>query len=81
MSTFTSSLPDDLLELLAAKARELSVPKNTLIERALRIYLDQLNRASYIKSYNQMSEDIDIKQLAEEGMADYMSQLDEDETR
>jgi hypothetical protein len=81
MSTFTSSLPDDLLELLAAKARELSVPKNTLIERALRIYLDQLNRASYIKSYKQMSEDIDIKQLAEEGMADYMSQLDEDETR
>ena len=80
MSTFTSSLPDDLLELLAAKARELSVPKNTLIERALRIYLDQLNRASYIKSYKQMSEDIDIKQLAEEGMADYMSQLDEDET-
>ena len=81
MSTFTSSLPDDLLELLAAKARELSVPKNTLIERALRIYLDQLNRASYIKSYKQMSEDIDIKQLAEEGMADYISQLDEDETR
>ena len=81
MLTFTSSLPDDLLELLAAKARELSVPKNTLIERALRIYLDQLNRASYIKSYKQMSEDIDIKQLAEEGMADYMSQLDEDETR
>jgi hypothetical protein len=81
MSTFTSSLPDDLLELLAAKARELSVPKNTLIERALRIYLDQLNRASYIKSYKQMSEDIDIKQLAEEGMADYMSQLDENETR
>ena len=81
MSTFTSSLPDDLLELLAAKARELSVPKNTLIERALRIYLDQLNRASYIKSYQQMSEDIDIKQLAEEGMADYMSQLDENETR
>lgn len=80
MSTFTSSLPDDLLELLAAKARELSIPKNTLIERALRIYLDQLNRASYIKSYKQMSEDIDIKQLAEEGMADYMSQLDEDET-
>jgi hypothetical protein len=57
------------------------LPKNTLIERALRIYLDQLNRASYIKSYKQMSEDIDIKQLAEEGMADYMSQLDEDETR
>jgi hypothetical protein len=78
MSTFTSSLPDDLLELLANKAKELSVPKNTLIERALRIYLEQLNRASYIKSYKRMAEDADIKQIAEEGMADYLSQLDEE---
>ena len=78
MSNFTSSLPDDLLELLANKAKELSVPKNTLIERALRIYLEQLNRASYIKSYKRMAEDADIKQIAEEGMADYLSQLDEE---
>lgn len=78
MSTFTSSLPDDLLELLANKAKELSVPKNTLIERALRIYLEQLNRASYIKSYKRMAEDADIKQIAEEGMTDYLSQLDEE---
>jgi predicted transcriptional regulator len=78
MSTFTSSLPDDLLELLANKAKELSVPKNMLIERALRIYLEQLNRASYIKSYKRMAEDADIKQIAEEGMADYLSQLDEE---
>jgi predicted transcriptional regulator len=78
MSTFTSSLPDDLLEQLANKAKELSIPKNTLIERALRIYLEQLNRASYIKSYKRMAEDADIKQIAEEGMADYLSQLNEE---
>ncbi len=78
MSTFTSSLPDDLLEQLANKAKELSVPKNTLIERALRIYLEQLNRASYIKSYKRMAEDADIKQIAEEGMTDYLSQLEEE---
>lgn len=77
MKTFTSSLPDDLLDQLSIKAKELSVPKNTLIERALRIYLEQLNRAAYIKSYKRMSEDSDIQQLAEEGMADYLSQLEE----
>ncbi|MCF8444674.1 MAG: CopG family transcriptional regulator, partial [Crocinitomicaceae bacterium] len=66
------------LELLANKAKELSVPKNMLIERALRIYLEQLNRASYIKSYKRMAEDADIKQIAEEGMADYLSQLNEE---
>jgi hypothetical protein len=77
MKTFTSSLPDDLLDQLSIKAKELSVPKNTLIERALRIYLEQLNRAAYIKSYKRMSEDSDIQQLAEEGMADYLSQLEQ----
>lgn len=78
MSTFTSSLPDDLLQSLAQKAKELSVPKNTLIERALRIYLEQLNRAAYVKSYKQMSADTDLQMLAEEGMADYLSQLSEE---
>jgi predicted transcriptional regulator len=78
MSTFTSSLPDDLLETLAQKAKELSVPKNTLIERALRIYLEQLNRAAYVKSYKQLASDTDLQLLAEEGMADYLSQLEEE---
>ncbi len=78
MSTFTSSLPDDLLETLAQNAKELSVPKNTLIERALRIYLEQLNRAAYVKSYKQMAADTDLQMLAEEGMADYFTQLEEE---
>ena len=78
MSTFTSSLPEDLLQALALKAKELSVPKNTLIERALRIYLEQLNRAAYLKSYKQMASDTDLQLLAEEGMADYFTQLEEE---
>ncbi|MBU3660570.1 MAG: CopG family transcriptional regulator [Flavobacteriales bacterium] len=78
MSTFTSSLPDDLLLMLADKAKELSVPKNTLIEKALRIYLEQLNRAAYVKSYKQMAADTDTMLLAEEGMTEYLTQLDEE---
>ncbi len=78
MSTFTSSLPDDLLQLLADKAKELSVPKNTLIEKALRIYLEQLNRAAYVKSYKQMAADTDTMLVAEEGMEDYLTQMDEE---
>lgn len=77
MSTFTSTLPDDLLQLLALKAKELSIPKNKLIERALRIYLDQLNRAAYLKSYKALAQDTDILFIAEEGMADYISNLEE----
>ena len=77
MTTFTSSLPDELLQKLHETARRLSVPKNKLIEKALRIYLDQIKRAEYVKSYKRASEDEDIIALAEEGMADYLKQLDE----
>lgn len=76
MSTFTSTLPDDLFRRLSDKARELKIPKNKLIEKALSIYLDQLNRSAYLKSYRQMDEDIDVIQLAEEGMEEYLKNID-----
>jgi hypothetical protein len=66
------------LQLLAEKAKELSVPENTLIEKALRIYLEQLNRAAYVKSYKLMAADTDTFMLAEEGMEEYLTQLDDD---
>ena len=76
MTTFTSSLPNDLLEQLEKMSKAMKLPKNRLIEKALRIYLDQLNKAEYIKSYKQLADDTDILQMAEEGMEEYLSQLD-----
>ncbi len=77
MITFTSSLPQELLDQLAQKADELGMPKNKLLERALRIYLDELNRSAYLKSYKLMSEDEDVLKIAEEGMGEYMRQIQE----
>lgn len=77
MSTFTSTLPDDLWARLNEQASRLAMPKNKLIEKALRIYLDQLNRAEYVKSYKQAANDDDIIAIAEEGMEDYLQQLDQ----
>jgi len=77
MITFTSTLPDELMNLLSEKAKELAVPKNKLIEKALRIYLDQLNRAAYLKSYKRLAEDTDVLLIAEEGMEEYLKNLEE----
>lgn len=77
MITFTSTLPEDLIGLLKAKAEELAMPMNKLMEKALRIYLDQLNRAEYVKSYKMAGDDDDILSIAEEGMEEYMKQLPE----
>ena len=76
MATFTSTLPDNLLQQLTEKATALSLPKNKLIETALRLYLQHLEKAEYIKSYKQATEDKDILLIAEEGMSDYFSQLE-----
>lgn len=76
MTTFTTTLPDDLLRLLSEKANSLSLPRNKLIEAALRLYLEHLDRAEYIKSYKMASEDEDILSVAEEGMQDYLKQLE-----
>jgi predicted transcriptional regulator len=75
MSTFTSTLPDDLLKKLQEAANNLSMPKNKLIEKALRIYLDQLNKAEYVKSYKAMADDTDVLMMAEEGMAEYLQEI------
>jgi predicted transcriptional regulator len=77
MTTFTSTLPDELLQKLNEMASRLAMPKNKIIEKALNIYLDQLTRAEYIKSYRQAGQDVEIMQIAEEGMEDYLKQLEE----
>tara|TARA_B100000678_G_C18170457_1_gene486974 strand:- start:788 stop:1060 length:273 start_codon:yes stop_codon:yes gene_type:complete len=79
MTTFTSSLPDQLLEKLNEAARKLNLPKNKLIENALEIYLDQLNRAEYVRSYKQAGQDISVMQLAEEGINEYFARLEDED--
>lgn len=76
MTTFTSTLPDELLARLNDMAKSLALPKNKIIEKALQIYLDQLVRAEYVKSYKQAGDDANILDMAEEGMEDYLKQLD-----
>ncbi len=76
MATLTSTLPDSLLQELTDKANALSLPKNKLIETALRLYLQHLNKMEYIESYQQASADKDILRMAEQGLEDYLRQLE-----
>ena len=77
MTTFTTTLPEDVLKKLKKQSLKLSVPRNKIIEKALRIYLDQLNRAEYIRSFKEASRDEDIMSMAEEGMEEYLKQIGE----
>ena len=75
MTTFTSTLPESLFEQLNQQAKKLQVPKNRLIQKALSVYLDQLERAEYIRSFKKYKDDEDLLLIAEEGMTDYLQQL------
>ncbi len=75
MATYTSTLPDNLLKELAKASKDLKMPKNKIIEKALEIYLEQLDKLAYLKSYKRMAKDEDMIKMAEEGMADYYNQL------
>ena len=81
MTTFTSSLPDDLLVQLAEYADRIGVAKNKIIEKALRVYLDQMARAEYAKSYRRAGQDADIMMVAEEGMVEYFRQIDSEDEK
>jgi metal-responsive CopG/Arc/MetJ family transcriptional regulator len=76
MRTFTSSLPNELLEELDAIAKQYGVAKNKIIEKSLKIYLDQLNKAEYAKSYKLTGQDKDVMAVAEEGMEAYLKGLE-----
>lgn len=76
MATFTSTLPDDLLQKLAEKATALELPKNKLMENALRLYLEHLERAEYVRSYKMAAHDTELLAMAEEGMSDYLQMLE-----
>ncbi len=77
MATFTSSLPDSILEQLSKAAKELKLPKNKIIEKALKIYLEQLDKAAFVKSYKKMANDPDMVAMAEEGIEDWFRMIEE----
>ena len=75
MTTFTSSLPDELLKTLATEAENLKIPKNRIIEHALKFYFDELKKARYAESFIRASKDKEMMDIAEEGLQDYFETL------
>lgn len=81
MPTYTSTLPTKIIDDLGELSKQLKMPKNKIIEKALTIFLDQYKRAQYIDSFKRASSDTDQISMAEEGMGEYLSQLKQwDET-
>jgi predicted transcriptional regulator len=75
-TTFTSSLPEELLDLLESYAGKFNVPKNRILEKALRAYFERMKKAEYIHSFRRAAGDENMLSMAEEGLEDYLKILD-----
>lgn len=76
-SVLTTSLPEDMVNMLGRYAEKFNVPKNKILEEALKLYFEKLKKAEYVRSFRKAAEDQEMQFLAEEGMADYLKILDE----
>lgn len=70
--TYTSTLSAEVAETLGEYSRKLRLPKNKIIEDALTSYLESLKREEYARSFRQAAQDGEMKELAEQGLADYL---------
>ena len=75
-ATYTSTIPKDLLMILNRYSELFEIPKNKIIEKALRLYFEDLKKAEYVKSFKKASEDGEMLSMAEEGLEDYLKILD-----
>ncbi|MDP2424557.1 MAG: ribbon-helix-helix protein, CopG family [Bacteroidales bacterium] len=75
---YTSSLPAETLKLLDEYAKKISVPKNWIMERALRAYFDKLKQVEYVHSFRKAAGDKEMLSLAEKGLEDYLKILGEE---
>jgi hypothetical protein len=75
--TFTSTLPEDILKTLETYSVKFRVPRNRIMEQALRAYFEKLKQAEYIRSFKKAAGDPEMESLAKEGLEDYLKILDE----
>jgi predicted transcriptional regulator len=75
---FTSSLPSDVMQTLDSYAKKFKIPKNRIIEQALKAYFDRLKQAEYSRSFKKAAGDAEMISMVEEGIEDYLKILDEE---
>jgi len=73
MTSLSTILPDKLLKKLSEKAKKLDLPKDKIVEIALRIYLNQLDTIEN----RTLKENASLK-IAEEEMKAYLDKLEKD---
>jgi len=74
----TTSLPAEVLNNLDHYAKILAVPKNRVIEKALKDYFEKMKKAEFEYSFKKAASDPVVCSMAEMGLEDYLKMLDKE---
>ncbi len=73
--TYTSTLPNVVMEEVVEYAKKKKISKNKVIEIAVKKLLEEEIRNELIESFKKLADDPDMIEMAEWGMGDYAEQL------
>lgn len=73
--TYTSTLPNIVMEEIVEYAKRKKISKNKVIEIALKRLLEEEIKNDLRESFKKISDDPDMLEIAEWGMDDYETQL------
>jgi hypothetical protein len=73
---YTSTIPSELMQQIDQLSVKFKIPKNRIIEEALKAYFDRMKQAEYIYSFKKASTDEEVGAMAEEGFEDYLKILE-----
>ena len=71
VKNFTTTLPSSTLSWLDDVAQEKKLPKNRILEDALRMYQAEYSRQRVAESYRNASDDAEMIELANAGLSDW----------
>lgn len=73
--TYTSTLPNIVMEEVAAYAKKKKISKNKVIEIALKKLWEEEMKNELRESFKKIADDPEMLEMAEWGMEDYAAQL------
>ncbi|MDP2947171.1 MAG: CopG family transcriptional regulator [Nanoarchaeota archaeon] len=73
--TFTNNLSFDLMQWMEKYSVREKLTRRAVLEKALTEFRKSVRRKEYADSFRKASFDLDIKNMAEDGLGDYFKQL------
>ncbi|MCX6305115.1 MAG: hypothetical protein NT040_09110 [Bacteroidetes bacterium] len=78
--TYTSTLPEDVLNSVSDYSEKNSISKNEVVETALRQFFFNARKEDFRQGFKRAALDAEMSAMAEGGMNDYQDIMTRDET-